>query len=120
MGLLNTTFYPIFGIHSLRSQRGDAWTQLVDHLSRLPASDPQVMALMRTTRQLRRAGHDHSLCHDPFCAVCAAQTVANFDGTESELIEMYYTNLDQIRDSLASMRQRTDVMVAQRRAIAVA
>ena len=106
MGLLNTTFYPLFGLNSLRSQRGEAWAQLVDHLSRQPASDPQVMALMRTTRQLRRAGYDQSVCHDPFCAVCAAQVVANFDGTEADLFEMYYTNLAQIRNCLSTMRVR--------------
>lgn len=106
MGLINTTFYPSFGIRSLRSQRGEAWGQLVDHISRLSPSDPQVMALTRTTRQLRRAGYDHSTCHDPFCAVCAAQTVANFDGTESDLIALYYHNLDQIRARLSTMGVR--------------
>lgn len=112
MALLNTTLYPLFGIYSLRSQRGETWARLVDHLSRMPASDPQVMALSLTTRRLRRGSSlEHSTCHDPFCAVCAAQVVANFDGSEQELIELYHHNLDEIRARLGTMRVRELVPV---------
>ncbi len=107
MAFYNATFYPLFGVHSLRSQRGESWAQLVDHISRLSPGDPQVMALSLTTRRLRRNTNlEHSTCRDPFCAVCAAQVVANFDGTEQELVELYYRNLDEIRARMASMRMR--------------
>jgi hypothetical protein len=73
----------------------------------LNPTDPQVMALSLTTRRLRRGTNlEHGTCHDPFCAVCAAQVVANFDGTEHELIELYHRNLDEIKLRLSSMRVR--------------
>ena len=107
MALYSATFYPLFGMHNLRSQRGESWSHLVDHISKLSPADPQVMALSLTTRRLRRGTNlEHGTCRDPFCAVCAAQVVANFDGTEQELVEFYYRNLDDIRARMSSMRQR--------------
>ena len=112
MALYTTTFYPLFGLHSLRSQRGEKWAHLVDHLSRLPSSDPQVIALTVTTRRLRRAmTQEHDTCHDPFCAVCAAQVVANFDGSEQELLDLYHHNLDEVRARMSTMRVREPVRV---------
>lgn len=112
MALISSTLYPLFGLYNLRSQRGDRWAQLVDHVSTLASSDPQVIALSLTTRRLRRgASSEHGTCHDPFCAVCAAQVVANFDGTEQELIEFYHRNLDEVRARLTTMRVRELVPV---------
>jgi hypothetical protein len=118
MTLLSSTLYPFFGVMNLRSQRGDSWARLVDHISTLNATDPQVMALSLTSRRLRRGTNlEHNTCHDPFCAVCAAQVVANFDGTESELIALYYRNLDEIRMRMATMRTR-ELVPAQITAVA--
>jgi hypothetical protein len=107
MALYERTLYPLFGLRSLRSQRGERWAKLVDHISKLPMSDPQVMALTVTTRRLRRnTGLEHSTCRDPFCAVCAAQVVANFDGSEQELLNLYHRNLDDVKMAMSSMRMR--------------
>lgn len=113
MALYTRTLYPLFGLNSLRSQRGERWMALIDHVSSLPGTDPQVMALTLTTRRLRRMLHvEHSTCRDPFCAVCAAQVVASFDGNEQELLDLYHRNLDEVRMTLNTMRLREVVPVA--------
>lgn len=113
MAFYTRTFYPLFGLANLRSQRGARWAELVDHVSKLPTSDPQVMAMTLTMRRLRRVMNvEHGTCHDPFCAVCAAQVVANFDGTEQELLDRYHGSLEEVRATLATMRRRELVHVS--------
>ena len=115
MALYSTTLYPLFGLASLRSQRGHRWAELVDYVGKLPGSDPQMMAMTLTLRRIRKyTGMQDSVCRDPFCAVCAAKVAANFDGGEQELIDMYYRNLDEMRATLRAMRMREFIPVAVR------
>ncbi len=106
MALATTTYYPGFGLSSFRSQRGKRWAELVDWVSKLPASDPQVMAMTRTLRRIRPAGHADNHCRDPFCALCATQAVASYPGSEQELIDLYYRHVEEMRHSLRTMRTR--------------
>jgi hypothetical protein len=65
------------------------------------------MAFTMTVRRLRRAhALPASMCHDPFCAVCAAEVLDHFSGTEDELIRFYRQNLDEIRLTVKQMRVR--------------
>lgn len=121
MALYNNSLYPLFGVLGLREQRGERWAELVDRVSKLPPSDPQVIAFTLTTRRLRKYNNlEHSVCRDPFCAVCAAHVVAVFDGGEQELLDIYYRNLDEVRATLRGMRVREDVAVAVVQTSAVA
>jgi hypothetical protein len=107
MALYNNSLYPLFGISSLRSQRGQRWADLVDWVGKLPGSDPHVMAFTMTIRRLNRMRPaEDKLCADPFCAVCAAQVVASFDGSEQELLDLYYKNLHEIQSTIRTMRVR--------------
>jgi hypothetical protein len=107
MALYNNSFYPLFGVNSLRGQRGQRWADLVDWVGKLPASDAHVMAFTMTIRRLnRQSSSGEKLCSDPFCAVCAAQVVALFDGSEQELLDFYYNNLHEVQSALKNMRVR--------------
>ncbi|MBN1428504.1 MAG: hypothetical protein JXB07_08965 [Anaerolineae bacterium] len=106
MALYNNSFYPLFGINSLRGQRGQRWADLVDWIGKLPGSDPHVMAFTMTIRRLNRLQSEDRLCPDPFCAVCAAQVVALFDGSEQELLDFYYNNLHEVQSTIRNMRVR--------------
>jgi len=123
MALYKNSFYPLFGINSLRGQRGQRWADLVDWVGTLRGSDPHVMAFTMTIRRLNRLNPEDKLCSDPFCAVCAAQVVALFDGSEQELLNFYYNNLNEVQSAIQNMRVREDMRVrkvARRREVVAA
>ena len=104
----SSPFYPRYGIASMQSRHGYRWRDLVDWLCRLSASDPHVMALARTLRQIDRSmGVKHADAHhEPFCTLCAAETLAAFEGSEDDLLVLYYRNLYDINRALSTMRVR--------------
>src|SRR5215510_12147848 len=97
MALATTTYFPSFGLSLFRAQRGQRWADMVDWVAKLPMSDPQVMAMTRTIRQVQRASGVESSCREPFCAICASHVVGEFHGSEQELIELYQRNLEVMR-----------------------
>lgn len=100
-------YYPGSALNRLREQRGGRWGALIEWISRLPGSDPRVMALTRTLRQLVRAGDaPEAPFNDPFCAVCASGIVKNFPGSEDDLLSLYGRNLNAINQRLSTMRRR--------------
>lgn len=102
---LYDTMYPYFGVAHLREQRGRSWAQIVDHVSRLGPADPHVMAFTLTLRRIRKQqGLSASLCKDPLCAVCAADLLAQYKGTEEDLIRFYFRNFDEIQQTVKHMR----------------
>ncbi|MBN1312314.1 MAG: hypothetical protein JXB30_12925 [Anaerolineae bacterium] len=118
MALYKNSFYPFFGLSSLRGQRGQRWADLVDWISTLPGSDPHTMAFTMTIRRLNRMrSMESKLCSDPFCAICAAQVVALFDGSEQELLDFYYNNLQEVQYAIRNMRVRE---VVRRREVVAA
>jgi len=106
MAFATMTYFPGFGLSRLRVQRGQRWAGIVDWVSKLPASDPQVMAMTLTIRRVRRATHSESACRDPFCAVCASQILAQYHGSEQQLIDMYHANVAEMRACVGNMRMR--------------
>lgn len=104
----SNSFYPAFGIPAMQGQKGYRWRDLVEWTSQLSGSDPHVMALVRTIRQIDQSnGERHADAHhDPFCALCAGEALANFKGSEDDLLVLYYRNLYDINRALTTMRQR--------------
>lgn len=111
MGVLvlqqSSRFYPQYGIASMQNRQGYRWSDLVGWVSRLPGSDPHVMALTRTIRQINHHHETHAHPHrDPFCTLCAGEAVAKFEGSEDDLLVLYYRNLYDINNTLSTMRLR--------------
>ena len=104
----SSPFYPLFGIASMHDRQGNRWRELVEWTIQLPGSDPHVMALTRTIRQLDGGHHQgHAGEHrDPFCALCAGEALARFKGSEDDLLKLYYRNLYDINQALTTMRLR--------------
>ncbi|NDJ54100.1 MAG: hypothetical protein GYB68_13600 [Chloroflexi bacterium] len=81
-----------------------SWVDLVEHLRERSASDPQMMAFTLTMRRLRRDLElDRRLVHDPFCQHCAAEIVSHYPGSEQDLINLYFRNLNEIERGLRNM-----------------
>ncbi len=107
MALFTGAFYPTFGIKSLARKSGRRWSDLIEWISSLDSIDPEVMALSLTTRRLKEMGKlSHELCGDPGCMMCASQVLDKYDGSEEELLTIYYQNLDEINRALGNMRVR--------------
>lgn len=98
------SIYPQCGIDQIRSQQGQGWAELVEWIKTLSISDPHVMAFTLTLRRLqRRARLDRLLCSDPLCAVCTAEVVTSFNGSEQELLSLYQTHVNEITSTLKNM-----------------
>lgn len=102
---LHDTMYPYFGVAHLRDQRGRSWAEIVDHVSKLGPADPHVMAFTLTLRRIRK---EHqlpvSLCKDPLCAVCAADLLTHYTGSEEDLVRFYFRNYEEIQSTIKHMR----------------
>lgn len=107
MALYCPTYYPQFGLETLRKQRKSRWQELVDHISALRKSDEQVMAMTMTLRDMRRKlNMPRHLCRDPFCTLDAIKVIEAYGSSEDELLTMYKHNLDRVRFAKSSMRFR--------------
>jgi hypothetical protein len=104
---VSSAAYSATGFDHLRNQIGVQWADLVEHITRLPVSDPHVMAFSLTLRRIQRRLQLQvsAATHDPLCRVCANEITSAFDGSEQELIDLYYRHLAEISATLKTMRQ---------------
>jgi hypothetical protein len=107
MFALNNSLHLRSGVHALQAQRGRNWIRLVDHIQTLPVSAPEVMAFSLMLRRLRRgASLGRALYNEPGCAMCAAEILSYYDGSEKELIRFYQKTLDEVMQRFTTMRVR--------------
>jgi hypothetical protein len=108
MALQTKYLYPDFAINRLRQQHTQRWMDLVDWVARLPYSDPQAIAFTLTVRRVHACSADtQAKCPTPAtCALCAADTLHHFEGSEQELLNLYYRNLDEVRFTMEAMKTR--------------
>jgi hypothetical protein len=100
--------YSPMGLQRLRAQHGRRWVELVEWVSALPISDPHMMAFTRTVRQIRKLlNMDSDTTIDPFCQHCASHVIAQYHGSEEELLRLYHRNLNEITETLHTMRRRS-------------
>ena len=78
-------------IPSLRSLRGPEWTNLVDHVTALPETDPDSLAFTLLMIRLDDCVkcHEGSFKYMRGCHLCASQTVMQFKGSDEDLLQMY-------------------------------
>jgi hypothetical protein len=78
-------------ISRLRNLRGEEWAQLIDALSTLPETHPDVMAfaLMMISLGSCLSCEMDSYRAQRGCAVCSQQTVISFKGNDKQLIKRY-------------------------------
>jgi hypothetical protein len=83
--------FPPRMIASLRSLRGPEWADLVDRITKLPETSPDVLAF--TLMMVRLDGcvkcHEGSFKYMRGCQVCAVQTVMQFKGTDDDILALF-------------------------------
>src|SRR5687768_13950609 len=104
------SFYPHYGVAKLREQHGCRWGDLIEQVRALNVTDPRVMAFTLTVKKIRKQHRlSTSLCKDPFCAVCTAEVLEHYRGSEDELIHYYYGSLREVQQTMKLMyTHRTD------------
>ncbi len=79
-------------IPDLKDLRGQEWRELVEHIASLPETDPETLAfclmMIRLNACLGCVSGSYRFMRG--CELCAQQTISRFQGTDEELIELFY------------------------------
>jgi hypothetical protein len=90
--------FPPHLIPDLKNLRGDEWRQLVEHIASLSETDPDTLAfclmMIRLNACLGCVSGSYRFMRG--CELCAQQTIARFQGTDEELIALFYRAKDDL------------------------
>lgn len=98
----NELLFPSYVIPKLRDSRGEAWKELVEHVSRLPEDHPEALAFSLMMIQLDGCLPCETDSYRAMrgCTACALQTLRRHKGPDSELLKRYQSALDEIHREL--------------------
>ncbi len=100
------TLFPDFAVSRLGQQLGLRWAELVERVSHLPCADPHAMAYSLTMRRLQRRQAEGSRePYHPFCAACATRLIADVEGDEEALLDLYYNTLAEVERTCSAMQR---------------
>ena len=78
-------------IPDLKDLRGEKWAELVDHVAALPETHPNTLAfclmMIRLNACLGCVSGSYRFMRG--CELCSQQTIARYQGTDEELIELF-------------------------------
>jgi hypothetical protein len=78
-------------IPDLKDLRGDEWRELVEYVASLPETHPDTLAfclmMIRLNSCLNCVSGSYRFMRG--CELCAQQTIARYQGTDEELLELY-------------------------------
>ncbi|MGD8625877.1 MAG: hypothetical protein PVF47_10405 [Anaerolineae bacterium] len=84
--------FPPHLIPDLRDLREGKWRELVDHIISLPETHPDTLAfclmMIRLNACLGCVSGSYRFMRG--CELCSQQTIARYQGTDEELIELYH------------------------------
>jgi hypothetical protein len=84
--------FPPHLIPGLKDLRGDKWRELIEHIASLPETDPDTLAfclmMIRLNACLGCVSGSYRFMRG--CELCSQQTIARYQGTDEELIELFY------------------------------
>ena len=78
-------------IPDLKDLRGEEWAELVEHVASLPETHPDTLAfclmMIRLNACLNCVSGSYRFMRG--CELCSQQTIARYQGTDEELIELF-------------------------------
>jgi len=84
--------FPPHLIPDLRDLRDEAWRELIDYITSLPETHPDTLAfclmMIRLNACLGCVSGSYRFMRG--CELCSQQTIARYQGTDEELIELYH------------------------------
>lgn len=79
-------------IPDLKDLRGEEWSELIEQVASLPETHPDTLAfclmMIRLNSCLNCVSGSYRFMRG--CELCAQQTIARFQGTDEELIELFH------------------------------
>ncbi len=92
--------FPVVIIPKLKSLRGEKWGALVERVSALPETDPDVLAfilmMIRINNCLKCYSGSYKFMRG--CQVCSTQGVMQFKGEDEDLIALYEQTRQELLD----------------------
>jgi hypothetical protein len=102
--------FPPHLIPDLKDLRGDKWRELVEQIAALPETHPDTLAfclmMIRLNACLGCVSGSYRFMRG--CELCSQQTVARYQGTDEELIELFH----QAKEDLESYDEGQIELVA--------
>jgi hypothetical protein len=101
-------------IPALRDLRGEEWQKLIDTLSDLPETHPEVLAFAMMIIELNGCLNceKDSYRAQKGCILCAQQTVSGFKGLDKQLINRFENAKTDINQELETVNQRIRLRAA--------
>jgi hypothetical protein len=100
--------FPPHLIPDLKDLRGEKWRELVGYVASLPETHPDTLAfclmMIRLNACLGCVSGSYRFMRG--CELCSQQTIARFQGTDEELIELFHQAKDDLErraDDLADL-----------------
>ena len=96
----NALLFPHHAIRALRSSRGKAWQELVDHVASQPETHEETLAFMLMMIRLNGCTSCETDSYRAMrgCSACALQTLRRYKGTDEELLLAYQQALADIQE----------------------
>ncbi len=90
--------FPYTVIPALKNLRGEKWAELVDRVSKLPETDPDVLAfnlmMIRINSCLKCYSGSYKFMRG--CRACSTQGVMQFKGEDEDLIALYEKTREEL------------------------
>jgi hypothetical protein len=95
----NDLLFPPATIPHIRNSRGPEWQKLVDRVRYLPEDHPENLAFCLAMIRFNgcMACETDSYRAMRGCTACALQTLRRHKGPDSDILEIYYTALEEIQ-----------------------
>lgn len=98
----NELMFPAYVIPELADSRGPDWRDLIRHLSVLPETDVEVLALMLMMIRMNGCMECETDSYRAMrgCSACALQTLRRYKGPDRDLLNAYNLALQDMRNYL--------------------
>lgn len=95
----NELLFPNYVIPMLRDMRGEKWRELVDRVKDLDSDDPELLGFVMMMIRLNGCMDCETDSYRAMrgCALCAAQTLRRFKGSDDELLARYNKALEDVK-----------------------
>ncbi len=106
----NELLFPNYVIPVLRDMRGPEWRDLIDRVADLADDDPEKLAFVLMMMRLNGCLDCETDSYRAMrgCALCAAQTLRRFGGSDDDLLDAYGEALDDVRAFLAAQEEAAE------------
>lgn len=108
----NEIMFPRKAISAIRDVRGPEWRHLVERILQLPETHEESLAFMLMMIRLNGCLECETDSYRAMrgCDLCVIQTLRRYKGADSELVKLFYSALESIREYGAQIAVSTHII----------